>query len=692
MDTDATTTSANENRANLAVEDEDEDEDAGLEEIHINIPAGVVDMRSVLPPRTRGDDVKMSDFKPFVVTVASTTTAPNTKFTYTHSLAAAPQVAVNTTTSSSTNTRAPAAALGSPPAPRAVPAPPSQREVRDAMLRRLEEEEEREEAAREERLAAQRRAKLASRPRWSGLRLPTATPPSPPPARATIVAVPADAAMVVEPVCAAPSARPVVAPAPVSAPAARHTVARAPTPAPTASAPAARPVVARAPASVPTTRHVKALAPSAQPVEALAPTPAQAKQEKEERMRGALLARRTALGAILDAGLLPPPGGEPELARRHAELQEEIDGGMLPPLPARVPEDKEKGEEKEKKSGKGPEEEREDNKKETEMREIPSPLLPIGTSPPEVPRMRATAPSPQAEETAVQTGMGAEVLGIQADNVASGPVFVGAPVRDVDVEMESEEDAQVERPRNGAQATASEVQELDIMEQDDGAWPASTYAVYQPAPPAYMDRHTFSAAPFSTFGGAHTMPMAPPIDNDPTSDGMDTREHASYLYDMQPELPCRVLARDTYTCAPSVPPYGAQDVVMQDADTAVQVEGALSMDDAAVAAAMAADPELMQLLDDEVRAQMEEIAAWAAADVGAEGGWTGVVDEGEQGRAGEGPGVAPSDSQRHAPTPSAVPVTVPTLDADDDSDVEEEQVPRPRPRVSSRCSAACFSR
>ncbi|KJA26382.1 hypothetical protein HYPSUDRAFT_36697 [Hypholoma sublateritium FD-334 SS-4] len=223
------------------------------------------------------------------------------------------------------------------------------------------------------------------------------------------------------------------------------------------------------------------------------------------------------------------------------------------------------------------------------------------------------------------------------------------------------------------------------MEQDDGAWTASVYAVFQPALPAYMERRPTSAArpPLATFAAAHTTVVIPPIDNDLAADGMDTKEHAGYLYDTSSELSFCVPDSDIYTCAPVAPAYSAQDVVMQDADTAV--EGALSAEDAAVVAAMAGDPELMQLLDEELDAQMAEMAAAVAAEV-VEGGWTGVVDEGEseQARAGEVPGVAPSDSQRHAEAPR--PAAASLLHAESNDDEEEAQVARPRRAEKGRAS------
>ncbi len=482
MDTDASTPT-NEIRANIAIED-DEDEDAELEEVHIDVGR---------PPSARTNDVKMGDFEPFVISVASTTTAPGTRFTYTHPPPANMNTknsnAKSTTTNTSSHnkpapTRAPA--LGKPPAPRAMPAPPSAREAREAMLRRLEEEEERKEAEREARLAAQRRAKLAARPRW-GTAAPSA-PPTPTPTPRLTAETPAPARPVrrlpTAPVPAPPNAR-VTAETPAAlAQPVRVVPSRTPsTPAQPVPAARATPFAQ----NVVPPRHSRKQATTV-PERAIAPTPvpapAQAERVDEKSKRDALLAQRAALDAVLGAGLLPPPRGEPELARKHAELQEEIEEGRLPPLPMDDDEemyaDANEGDKVEK-----VEREEEQEKKTCEVPGLSSLTV---ISPAEVLNMGATAPSPQVEEMAAQvsvtkqTGMEVEAPGIQVADVASRHELATAPVKDVDVEMENEEEAQVEKPHNGAPPNASGY--LDIMEQDDGAWPAPAYAPYQPTLPA----------------------------------------------------------------------------------------------------------------------------------------------------------------------------------------------------------------
>ena len=433
-----------------------------------------------------------------------------------------------------------------------------------------------------------------------------------------------------------------------------------PKPTPTAGAAAETPAPPTPAVEIPATST-----PVPTPIPVLAQA---AREEKEKRKRDALLAQRAALSAVLDAGLLPPPCDEPELARRHAELQEEIDAGRLPPLPVDEEEEdqvEEREGEKEEKRGK-------------ETHRIPSYYATRILSPPEVPSIRAAVPTPQAEGTpaqmpaTVQTGMEVEAPGIQVDNIASGPPFAGAPVKNVDVEMEIEsaEDAQVEKPYDGAPPSASG--DLDIMEQDDGAWPAPAYTAYQPALPAYMKRHIVTAASL-TFERAH--PTTPPIDNDLAGDSMDTREHAGYLYDAQP--PRCAPKHATHPSTPAALETG--DVEMGEVPMDTNVHGTFT-GTAAAHRDDGNDLAYVQVCELDVPVN----AAGMEADCGA-GEGAGDMEEGERGReerAGEARGV-----EHHAavevPTPTPAVALVATLRVDDD---EEELSVRPR-KVRSYFSA-----
>ena len=205
------------------------------------------------------------------------------------------------------------------------------------------------EAEREARLAAQRRAKLAGRPRWGTApapapstptptprssaetpvaparpvrQLPTAPVPVPPTARVAAGTL----AALAQPVRVVPPTRPVVArrlsgqqvgtraeTASVddtvsrtsSTPEQPMPAARAPTPAQNVTSP-------RRPSKQTTTVPERVIAPT--PLPALV----QAARVDEKSKRDALLAQRAALDAVLDARLLPPPRGEPRRGCRPA--------------------------------------------------------------------------------------------------------------------------------------------------------------------------------------------------------------------------------------------------------------------------------------------------------------------------------------------------------------------------------------
>ena len=238
----------------------------------------------------------------------------------------------------------------------------------------------------------------------------------------------------------------------------------------------------------------------------------------------------------------------------------------------------------------------------------------------------------------------------------------------------------MKKPHNVVPPNASGY--LVIMEQDDGAWPAPAYAAYQhvayqPALPAYMKRHIANAAP-STFDGAHL--TVPPIDKDLAGDSMDTREHAGYLYDAQ--LP---------SCAPEHATYPSALVALDTGDVEMgempldavafhySVQGT-STDTAVAQRGDGDDREFVQVREPDVSVNVVGMEADGVA------GEDRNMEEGERERgerAGEGRGVAPSDSQHHAavevPTPTPAVALVATLRVDDD---EEERSVRPR-KVSS---------